>query len=589
MTRRETTLHANFFLPLHLTYSQHFTLHCVWDKPTAHFIQYHFPAYMANPHQLPPGNTALGGLSAASSPLPMRSSTQAVDYPQAFTAEQLAFARSSLHLNPQDFPDFSQDTLSGLIPSETATLTFLSQLLRALVTIPQELSGVTQKLASLAEENDVLTEELHDLSSQIGNLPLHQTPPHHQDLSVLQSAFRNLSHRVRAQAPLLPQVPGPTPPPQLPARAPLTRKWKERARAPASLPPNPNEDPKYLIQYCDTKLGRAFGDPERYAELFPHSYEASELRRGAYDLSSFTPGHLHPDYTSSPSYAQAAAGSASRGRTKKTPMAPSPQQVASSAAPPVKKGPPSLPAAQRRFTAPTFSPVPGPDAPTIAATFPDIAARVLPESNCLLPFGFSASVNVGGAISLTVTDKATPAASDPTYFDSLTRALNQSFPVGEHPWPLFILTATPGQLAIHALPLRFLPQDEEELFPYLRQAILNDKVTPILSASYLNPSRDSRGTKQATSVVVTVDRQNVAALLQASSSAPRNARSNLPSQQAAPPSVETAGDTDTPISDAPPPTRRAPSVRFIILVRLTDVRIQPAPGAETISQSYLVG
>jgi len=193
-------------------------------------------------------------------------------------------------------------------------------------------------------------------------------------------------------------------------------------------------------------------------------------------------------------------------------MAPSPQQVASSAAPPVKKGPPSLPAAQRLFIAPTFSPVPRPDAPTIAATFSDIAARVLPESNCLLPLGFSASVNVGGAISLTVTDKATPAASDPPYFDSLTRALNQSFPVGEHPWALFILTATAGQLAIHALPLRFLPQDEEELFPYLRQAILNDKVTPILSASYLNLSRDSRGTKQATSVVVTVDSQNVAAI-----------------------------------------------------------------------------
>ena len=43
-----------------------------------------------------------------------------------------------------------------------------------------------------------------------------------------------------------------------------------------------------------------------------------------------------------------------------------------------------------------------------------------------------------------------------------------------------------------------------------------------------------------------------------------------------------------PISDAPPTTRRAPFVRFTILVRLTDVRIPPAPGAETISQSHPV-
>jgi len=75
-------------------------------------------------------------------------------------------------------------------------------------------------------------------------------------------------------------------------------------------------------------------------------------------------------------------------------------------------------------------------------------------------------------------------------------------------------------------------------------------------------------------------------LLQASSSSPRSARSNLPSLQAAPPGVETAGDTDTLLSAAPPPTRCAPFVRFIILARLTDVRIPRAPRAGTISQSH---
>ena len=81
----------------------------------------------------------------------------------------------------------------------------------------------------------------------------------------------------------------------------------------------------------------------------------------------------------------------------------------------------------------TRTSTPHTDALAIAATFPDIAARVLRESNCHLPLGFSATVNPGGSVSLTVTDKATPAASYTPDFDSLTRALNQSFPVGETP------------------------------------------------------------------------------------------------------------------------------------------------------------
>ena len=73
-----------------------------------------------------------------------------------------------------------------------------------------------------------------------------------------------------------------------------------------------------------------------------------------------------------------------------------------------------------------------------------------------------------------------------------------------------------------------------------------------------------------------------------SSSSRKNAKSNLPSRPAEPPSVETAGATDTPISDVALATRRALFVAFTILARLTDVRIQPAPRAETISQSHPV-
>jgi len=318
----------------------------------------------------------------------------------------------------------------------------------------------------------------------------------------------------RSLPPPAPAPPPPRPPLSHPTAGPSpSKKGKDRARAPPTPPSAAADDPKYLIPFYDTILGKAFGDPEKYAKLYPNSYEAGEFRKGRYDLDSFTPGHLHPDNVVSRSYAEAASGSGLDGKGKsKAGKPPSPQLVASAAAPPVKKGPPSLPRAQRRFFAPRQSPSPHLDAPTTAPTFAYIAARVLRESNCLLPSGFSRTVNPRGSVSLTVTDKATPAASYAPYFDSLTRALNRSFPIGENPRCTLVLAPTAVQLAIHGLPLRFLPQDEEELFPYIRQAILNDKATPILSARYLNPSRDSRATKQATSAVITIDPQKVSAL-----------------------------------------------------------------------------
>jgi len=471
---------------------------------------------MAKPHNLPPGNAASGKLSTLNSPLPSRSRTPPTDHSIEFIMRQLAQARSALRLSNQDFPDLSPDAQAGTLPIESITIVLLSQLVQGLVTISHELSGVTQAVATISEEHENLTEELHDISSQLANLaPTHdlESAP---GIADLQASIRVLSHRVSAPipaslAPAPPRQRKPQPPPT--AGPPPSRKGKERARAPPTPPSAAADDPKHLIPFYNTRLGKAFSDPEKYTRLYPHSYEAGEYRRGAYDVASFTPGHLHPHVHPSPSYAQAASGSGSGGKGKGNPgKPPSPQLVAGTTAPPVKKGPPSLPGAQRRFFAPRQSPSPHPDALTIAATFPDIAARVLRESNCLLPLGFSATVNPRGSVSLTVTNKATPAASYAPYFDSLTRALNQSFPVGENPWCTLVLAPTAVQLAIHCLPLRFLPQDEEELFPYIRQAILNDKATQILSARYLNPSRDSRETKQATSVVITIDAQNVSAL-----------------------------------------------------------------------------
>jgi len=75
-----------------------------------------------------------------------------------------------VRLNPRDLPDFSAETLANTIPAESTTVTLLSQLVKGLVTISHELSGVSQKRATISQENDAIREELHDVSSQLANL-----------------------------------------------------------------------------------------------------------------------------------------------------------------------------------------------------------------------------------------------------------------------------------------------------------------------------------------------------------------------------------------------------------------------------------
>ena len=294
---------------------------------------------MANPHNLPPGNAAFGRLSAINSPLPSRSGTPSTDHPIEFMMRQLAQARNTLRLRTQDFLDLSPEAQAGTLPVETITMVLLSQLVQGLVTVSHELSGVTQAVATISEENENLREELHDISSQLANLPASQEQTTAPGIADLQASIRDVSHRVSAPIPAPPaQAPPPPRKPQPPQTAgpPPSRKGKERARAPPTPPSAAAEDPKYLIPFYDTRLGKAFGDPERYARLYPNSYEAGEFRKGRYDLDSFTPGHLHPDVHPSPSYAQAASGSGSGGKGKsKAGKPPSPQQVASAVAPPV--------------------------------------------------------------------------------------------------------------------------------------------------------------------------------------------------------------------------------------------------------------
>jgi len=263
---------------------------------------------------------------------------------------QLAQARSALWLSNQDFPDLSPEAQAGTLPIESITIVLLSQLVQGLVTVSHELSVVTQAVATISEENENLREKLHDISSQLANLPHSQEQQTVPGITDLQASIHDLSHRVSAPIPA-PPAPAPLPQKTLQphpiAAPPPSRKGKEKARAPPTPPSAAAEDPKYLIPFYDTRLGKAFGDPEKYAKLYPHSYEAGEFRRGAYDLASFTPGHLHPDVHPASSYVQAASGSGSGGKGKgKAGKPPSPQLVASTVAPPVKKGPSPFPGAQ---------------------------------------------------------------------------------------------------------------------------------------------------------------------------------------------------------------------------------------------------
>jgi len=170
---------------------------------------------MASAHNLPPGNAAFGRLSALNSPLPSRSGTPCTDHPIEFMMRQLAQARNALRLSNQDFPDLSPDAQAGTLPIESITIGLLSQLVQGLVTVSHELSGVTQAVATISEENENLREELHDISSQLANLPNAQEQHTGPGIADLQASIRDLLHRVSAPIPAplaLPPPPTKKPP-----------------------------------------------------------------------------------------------------------------------------------------------------------------------------------------------------------------------------------------------------------------------------------------------------------------------------------------------------------------------------------------
>jgi len=247
-----------------------------------------------------------------------------------------------------------------------------------------------------------------------------------------------------------------------------------------------------------------------YADNFPDSWEVNAFRQGKYpDPTSFISGHLAPDCPKpQPSYARAATKGDSKGKKNKRFLRGAKVASAGSLAL-VTQAPRSHPTAERRFYALRSSPSEHPQAPLIAATFPDIAARVLRDASCILPLAVTTKVNDQGSVTLLVTDPPTPAAAFALYFDALSCQLNNSFDVGGCPFLPFRLAPNEAQRAIHSVQIAFLPEYPEELVPCLAESILNSKNIRIHAARYLNPDAQSREGKTATSVIVSVHPRDV--------------------------------------------------------------------------------
>jgi len=179
------------------------------------------------------------------------------------------------------------------------------------------------------------------------------------------------------------------------------------------------------------------------------------------------------------------------------------------------KSPAALPLASRHFFAARKDPAPDALTQRITPALPDIAAATLTDSKCLRPNGSIAKGNNRGAVSLTGTGPNTPAESYTLYFDGLTRRLKQSFPLGDNHWLTLNKAPITVQLAIHSIPTHILQEENDQLLDFINKSIHNVNEVTIGAARYLNQSGTTRLTKQATSLVVSVNPDYVHILLPA--------------------------------------------------------------------------
>src|SRR5437899_3135395 len=235
------------------------------------------------------------------------------------------------------------------------------------------------------------------------------------------------------------------------------------------------------------------------------SWEAQKYNNARYPANSyFTLGHLDPEYRPpQPSYAAAASSSEppkgkgkgkAKGKNQTTPA----EVAASSAVAPKSKGPSPLPAAERHFFAPRLFPLEHEDPVHMAATVPDIMAKVLRDANCPYPYSFTATVNSNGAVTILCTDLNTPATAYSPYYEAMANKLNQAFPMGDNTHRPFRPAPNQVDLAIHRLPRSYMPHDQEDLLPALSLSISNPVGLTIFAPRSLHSNPVKRAEKPTT-------------------------------------------------------------------------------------------
>ena len=227
---------------------------------------------------IPPGNQELAraisraGIPRLAEPA-SHSPTQRTTAPLEFLSDLFTETRDSLRLPPQLVQNLSPHALSTISAGEGSILSILCAAVLGIVTINKQLDTVNTRLVELSKENEQLRETIHDVSSVLANDVATSV-----ELRPLNSALRDLSHRVSAPPPPCQtlQAPSAQPTNVALARPPPPAQSKIPSPRPHDLPtPLGNIDPSVHCPYYNTNLGKMFGHPELYAKAFPHSWEGS--------------------------------------------------------------------------------------------------------------------------------------------------------------------------------------------------------------------------------------------------------------------------------------------------------------------------
>ena len=223
---------------------------------------------------IPPGNLELArAISKAGTPCLTEPSSpspsQRTMAPLEFLCDLFSETRDSLRLPPQLVQNLSPHALSTISAGEGSILSILCAAVSGIVTINKQLDTVNTRLVELSKENEQLQGKIHDVTSVLAN-----DVATSEELDPLNSALRDLSHRVSAPPPprQTPQAPQAQPRSAASGRPPPPAPGKNPSPRPHHRPtPLDNIDPSVHCPYYDTRLGKMFGDPELYAKAFPHS------------------------------------------------------------------------------------------------------------------------------------------------------------------------------------------------------------------------------------------------------------------------------------------------------------------------------